>query len=63
MVQRIYDQSPMQKHLGIEKGADDLVPPRNFQDRGVNFTDARSKVMLDAWMASTSTPPSSLEMG
>ena len=34
VVQRIYDQTPMQNHLGIEKGADDLVPPRNAQDRG-----------------------------
>merc|ERR1711871_831161 len=46
IVQRIYDQSPMQNHLGIEHGASNLHPPRNIQDIGVNFTDARSKAML-----------------
>lgn len=46
IVQRIYDQSPMQNHLGIEHGAPDLSPPRNFQDVGVNFSDPRSKAML-----------------
>jgi hypothetical protein len=46
IVQRIYDQSPMQNHLGIEHGAPNLNPPRNIQDLGVNFTDARSKATL-----------------
>ena len=47
IVQRIYDQTPMQNHLGIEHGASNLHPPRNAQDLGVNFTDARSKVRLN----------------
>ena len=46
VVQRIYDQSPKQNHLGIEDGASNLGPPRNAQDRGVNFTDPRSKATL-----------------
>jgi hypothetical protein len=46
IVQRIYDQSSMQNHLGIEHGASNLGPPRNVQDSGVNFTDSRSKAML-----------------
>jgi hypothetical protein len=31
VVHRIYDQSPMQNHLGIEHGASNLAPPRNAQ--------------------------------
>ena len=46
IVQRIYDQSPMQNHLGIERGAQNLKPPRNVQDAGVNFTDPRSNTTL-----------------
>jgi len=46
VVQRIYDQSPLGNHLGIENGAPNLVPPRNIQDLGVNFTDPRSKATL-----------------
>ncbi|KAL1528675.1 hypothetical protein AB1Y20_010011 [Prymnesium parvum] len=46
VVHRIYDQSPMQNHLSIEAGASDLTPPRNAQDRGVNFTDSRSRIVL-----------------
>eukprot|EP00937_MAST-01D_sp_MAST-1D-sp2_P000136 g136.t1 len=45
-VQRIYDQSPMENHLGIEHGAPNLTPPRNVVDAGVNFTDARSNATL-----------------
>jgi len=45
-VVRIYDQSPMENHLGIEHGAPNLLPPRNVQDYGVNFTDPRSKAAL-----------------
>eukprot|EP00912_Choanoflagellata_sp_UC4_P000917 UC4_evm1s567 len=46
IVERIYDQSPMENHLGIEHGAPNLAPPRNIQDLGVNFTDKRSKAFL-----------------
>ena len=46
MVQRIYDQSPMQNHLGIEHGAPNLDPPRNIQDLDVNFTDPRCKATV-----------------
>ena len=45
-VRRIYDQSPRQNHLGIEHGAHNLIPPRNVQDNGVNFTDPRSKAKI-----------------
>lgn len=45
IVQRIYDQSPSQNHLGIEHGAPWFGPPRNSQDAGVNLT-AASKVSL-----------------
>jgi hypothetical protein len=45
-VQKIYDQSPMQNHLGIEHGAPNLGPPRNMLDRGVNFTDPASKASV-----------------
>jgi len=38
IVQRIYDQSPMQNHLGIEKGPAILGPPRGLDDRGVNVS-------------------------
>ena len=34
LVQRIYDQSPRQNHLGIEHGGGNLRPPRNMQDLG-----------------------------
>jgi hypothetical protein len=47
VVQRIYDQSPMQNHIGIEHGAPNLGPPRNEQDLGVDFADSRSKTTLD----------------
>ena len=47
VISRIYDQSPMGNHLGIEHGAPNLVPPRNAQDRGVNFTDVRSRATLN----------------
>ena len=46
VVQAIYDQSPMENHLGIEHGAPNLGPPRNRQDTGVNFTDPKSKTTL-----------------
>merc|ERR1711871_338695 len=46
VVQIIYDQSPMQNHLGIEHGAPNLHPPRNMQDLGVNFTDPRSRAIV-----------------
>lgn len=46
IVQRIYDQSLWQNHLGIEHGASTLHAPRNEQDRGVNFTAAGSKTTL-----------------
>eukprot|EP00947_MAST-08B_sp_MAST-8B-sp1_P000150 g150.t1 len=45
-VHRIYDQSPRRNHLGIERGAPNLKPPRNVQDNGVNFTDSRSKATV-----------------
>ncbi len=45
-VRRIYDQSPRQNHLGIEHGAPNLLPPRDVQDSGVNFTDPRSKATI-----------------
>jgi hypothetical protein len=46
VVQRIWDQSPKGNHLGIERGAANLAPPRNVQDIGVNFTDNRSRTTL-----------------
>eukprot|EP01052_Picozoa_sp_SAG31_P033184 SAG31_NODE_3718_length_3951_cov_2.903686_4_plen_170_part_00 len=46
VVQRIWDQSPRGNHLGIERGAANLAPPRNIQDLGVNFTDNRSHTTL-----------------
>lgn len=46
VVRRIYDQSPRGNHLGIERGAPNLVPPRNVQDNGVNFTDPRSEARV-----------------
>jgi hypothetical protein len=46
ILEKIYDQSPLQNHLGIEHGAPNLGPPRNEQDVGVNFTDAGSKTTL-----------------
>jgi hypothetical protein len=46
IVQKIFDQSPMQNHLGIEHGAPNLGPPRNEQDIGVNFTSPSSKATL-----------------
>lgn len=45
IVERIYDQSPLGNHLGMEHGAPWLRPPRNSQDTGVNMT-AASKVSL-----------------
>lgn len=45
-VWRIYDQSPLGNHLGIERGARNLKPPRDVQDHGVNFTDPRSKAVV-----------------
>ena len=47
VVQRIYDQSPMANHLGIEHGAPNLAPPRNNRDIGVTFSDRRSSTMLN----------------
>ena len=38
-VERIYDQSPLGNHLGIEHGPSFLDGPRAAQDRGVNFAD------------------------
>ena len=49
VVQKIYDQSPMQNHLGIEHGAPNLSPPRNIQDLGVNFTDPRCKATVGGY--------------
>jgi hypothetical protein len=49
VVQAIYDQSPMQNHLGLEGPAQrghNINPLRNIQDLGVNFTDPRSKATL-----------------
>ena len=46
IVQRIYDQSPRQNHLGIEHGAANLAAPRNEQDHGVNFSDPRARAFL-----------------
>jgi hypothetical protein len=45
-VQCIFDQSPMQNHLGIEHGAKNLKPPRNIQDLGVNFTHLESRAVV-----------------
>lgn len=42
---RIYDQSTLGNHLGVERGAPWLPPPRNSQDAGVNLT-AASRVRL-----------------
>jgi len=46
VVERIWDQSEVQNHLGIEAGAWWLGPPRDAQDLGVNFTDPASKTTL-----------------
>ena len=46
IVLRILDQSPRGNHLGIERGAANLAPPRNVLDLGVNFTDNRSSTTL-----------------
>ncbi len=45
-VERIYDQSPQGNHLGIERGPSFLSGARSEQDRAVNFTDSRSRVVL-----------------
>lgn len=45
IVERIYDQTPLGNHLGIEHGPSWLPPPRNSQDTGVNMTK-ESKVRL-----------------
>ena len=45
IVERIYDQSPSQNHLGIEHGAAWFPPPRNSQDAGVNMT-ATARISL-----------------
>eukprot|EP01052_Picozoa_sp_SAG31_P016639 SAG31_NODE_1109_length_9860_cov_22.119353_2_plen_305_part_00 len=37
IVTRIFDQSPLGNHLGIEKGFKYLRPPRNSQDAGVDL--------------------------
>jgi hypothetical protein len=47
VVQRIYDQSPMANHIGIEHGAPNLLPPRNNRDVGVNFADPRASTTLN----------------
>jgi hypothetical protein len=46
VLQKIYDQSPLGNDLGIEHGAPNLSPPRNYQDAGVNFTDPGSSTTL-----------------
>ena len=45
VVTAIFDQSPIGNHLGIERGAPWLPPPRDSQDAGVNLT-AASRVSL-----------------
>ena len=47
VLQKIYDQSPLGNDLGIEHGAPNLSPPRNYLDNGVNFTDPGSKTTLN----------------
>ena len=47
----IYDTHDLKRewkgnHLGVEHGATNLAPPRNYQDFGVNFTDPRSKASV-----------------
>jgi len=45
-VEKIFDQSPQGNHLGIEQGMPYLSGPRGSVDRGVNFNDSRSRVVL-----------------
>lgn len=44
-VERIFDQTRVGNHLGIEKGDSHLKPPRNSQDAGVNLGNSRAKVV------------------
>ena len=45
-LQLIFDQSPQGNSLGVAHGAANWRPPRNMQDRAVNFSDPRARVML-----------------
>jgi hypothetical protein len=46
IVTRIYDQTELGNHLGIEHGAASLSPPRDFQDRGVDMADKAARISL-----------------
>jgi hypothetical protein len=46
IVTRIFDQSPLANHLGIERGFAYLTPPRSSQDAGVDLLRASPNVTL-----------------
>ena len=47
IVDKIYDQSTLGNHLGIEKGFEYLGGPRNAQDTGVSISSGSAKVGLN----------------